>query len=283
MYRKHIFSFLGFLASTPRGYLYDPLTIEFDEATGKIGTLPEPVQKMVDGLINQAHKGLRTQIAELETKVNGGGGSAVDREKLAALEDEVNRHRTLDAERKSDYDKALKVREEAEAKREEERKKEGEKIAGELKRRDDRLREMARSEIKIAAKSLGARNESLDELASILGAALDLDADLQPFVKGSDGKPAVGADGKPVTIEGHVKAYLDTHAHHRASTAGTGGGARGGASFSGADATAIEQAEAELLEARKKLAQNKTNTAAMGAVLDATKKVKELKAKANAK
>lgn len=281
MYRKHILAFLGLVAQSPNGYLCDPLTIEFDEATGKIGTLPEPVQKMVDGLIGQAHKTLRQQIVDLEIKVKGNnGGDAVERERLRALEDENQRFKTADAERKTEYDKALKIREEAEAKREEERKKDGEKTTAELKRRDDRLREMARSEIKIAAKNLGARTESLDELANLLGAALDLDADLQPFVKGADGKPATGADGKPVTIEGHVKAYLDTHSHHRASSGGTGGGARGGASFSGAEATAIEAAEAELEEARKKLARNKSDTRAMGSVLAADKKVKELKSKA---
>jgi len=288
MYRQHLaaFGFLTALTQSPSGYLWSPLEVEFDEATGKIGTLPEPLQKMVDGLIGQSHKTLRTQITELETKLKagtGGGTNAAEIERLKALEDENNRFKTADLERKAEYDKALKIREEAEANREKERQKELEKASGEVKRRDERLREMARSEIKIAAKNLGARTESLDELARLLGADLDLDTDLQPFVKGTDGKPAVGADGKPVTIEGHVKAYLDTHSHHRASTGGTGGGARGGASYSGAEASAIEAAEAELEEARKELARNKTNTRAMSKVLAADKKVKELKAKAGAK
>lgn len=241
------FRILRQIAQSPSGYCWSPLEVEFDEATGKIGTLPEPLQKFVDGLIDQRHGKLRSELADLQAKVKSGTGDNVDRERLKALEDEVNRHRTADAERKSEYDKAIKIREEAEAKRDEERNKELEKANGELARRDGRLREMARSEIKIAAKNLGARTESLDELAALLGAQLDLDADLQPFVKGTDGKPAADKDGKPITIEGHVKAYLDSHRHHVKGQDGQGGGARGGATFehlSGDVRTAQEQVDA---------------------------------------
>lgn len=277
------FGFLRALTQSPCGYLWDPLTIEYDEASGKIGTLPDPVQKMVDGLINQAHKTLRTQIADLETKLKtggggGGGGGAADLERLKALEDENSRFKTADAERKAEYDKALKIREEAEAKREEERKKELEKATGEVTRRDTRLREMARSEIKIAARTLGARTESLDELAKLLGADLDLDADLQPFVKGADGKPATDKDGKPVTIEGHVKAYLDKNQHHRAGSGGTGGGARGGASLAGGDPTEIEKAEKDLEAAQARYRANRTDMTALNAVNEAKKQLDKVKA-----
>lgn len=253
------------------------LEIEYDEATGKVGTLPEPVQKMVDGLINQAHKGLRSQISDLEKKV-GGGNDAVERERLKALEEENQRFKTADAERKSEYDKALKIREDADAKRDEERKKDADKTQAEIKRRDERLREMARSEIKIAAKRHGARDESLDELARLLGADLDLDADLQPFVKGTDGKPAVDKDSKPVTIEGYVKAYLDTHTHHRAAAGGTGGGARGGASFSGADPTAVEKAEGDLKAAQERYRANRNDVDALDAIQKASVRLKTAKA-----
>ena len=137
---------------------------------------------------------------------------------------------------------------------------------------------MARSEIKIAAKTIGARTESLDELATLLGADLDLDPDLQPFVKGADGKPAVDKDGKPVSIEGHVKAYLDKHPHHRAGSGGTGGGARGGASMSGGDPSAIQHAEQELEEAQKRYRTNRTDMNALIAVNAASKKLAAAKA-----
>ncbi len=255
-----------------------PLEVEFDEATGKIGTLPEPLQKMVDGLIGQAHKNLRTEIDTLKKAQSVGSVDAAERERLKALEDENNRFRTADAERKAEYEKALKIREEAEAKRDEERKKELEKIHGDVKRRDDRLREMARTEIKIAAKRHGARDESLDELADILGRQLDLDTDLQPFVKGADGKAAADKDGKPVTIEGFVKSYLDSHTHHRASAGGTGGGARGGASFSGADPTEIEKAEAAVKAAQDKYYANRTNMEALNELGHAKQRLKDIKA-----
>src|SRR6478735_4158622 len=104
MYRTHIIKVLGFLASTPGGYLHAPLEIEYDEATGKIGTLPEPVQKMVDGLIGQAHKSLRKEIDDLKTKIGSGNGDATERERLRALEEENQRFKTEAAERKNDYD-----------------------------------------------------------------------------------------------------------------------------------------------------------------------------------
>lgn len=267
---------------SPRGLLWAPIEVEYDETTGKIGTLPEPLQKFVDGLINQTHRTLRQQVADLETKVKTGGEGIAERERLKALEEENHRFKTAEAERKAEYEKALKIREEADAKREEERKREIEKTQQELHRRDGRLREMAKNEIKIAAKNLGARAESLDELAAILGASLDLDADLQPFVKGPDGKPAI-VDGAPVTIEGYVKGYLDTHPHHRASTGGTGGGARGGASLTGGDpklVAEIETAEEELTEARKAFRRNRNDLSALDRINKLTQKVNELKAKA---
>jgi hypothetical protein len=209
--------------------------IEIDDATGQPKEMPEALKKHVDTLVDTGfkarHKELRTSLErELEGKRGAGDVGEAERARLKALEEEVERHRIADAERKADYEKAQKIRDEAEAKREEERQKATAEKDKELERRTGRLKDMARGEIKIAAKTLGARDESLDELAKLLGADLDLDADLSPFVKGADGKPATDKDGKPVTIEGHVKAYLDTHPHHRSATAGAGGGARGGAS-----------------------------------------------------
>jgi hypothetical protein len=210
------------------------IQIEVDDATGLLKELPEALKKHTDALVDAGfkarHKELRTAIEKELGGLRGGEPSETERARLKALEDEVERHRIADAERKADYEKAQKIREDAEAAREAERQKATAEKDKELDRRTGRLKDMARGEIKIAAKTLGARDESLGELALLLGADLDLDADLSPFVKGADGKPATDKDGKPVTIEGHVKAYLDTHPHHRSATAGTGGGARGGAS-----------------------------------------------------
>jgi hypothetical protein len=258
------------------------LEIEVDDATGLPKELPEALKKHVDTLVTSGvdkgfkarHAELRTQLEEELTKKLGKGGelTETERARVKALEEELERHRIADAERKKDYDAAQKIREEAEAKREAERKQAEEAKDKEITRRDGRLREMARSEIKIAAKTLGARDESLDELASILGANIDLDADLNPFVKGEDGKPAVDDKNQPVTIEGYVKAYLDKKPHHRAPAGGTGGGARGGASLTNLTGPAL-LAQQKLEAAQAELAKNPTSNAAVNKVLAAKREL----------
>jgi hypothetical protein len=240
------------------------LEVEYDEATGKIGTLPEPVQRFVDRLIAETGGKLRatitkdveTQYAEKLKAVD-----PVEREKLQIALDENQRFKISEQERKAEYEKALKLREEGEAARDVERNKALEATKLEITRRDARLRDMAKNEIKIAAKNLGARTESLDELARLLGADLDLDADLQPFVKGADGKPAIDKDGGPVTIEGFVHAYLDTHSHHRVPAAGSGGGARGGASITGTLTGPALRAQQKLDEVNDRISKTSNPTA----------------------
>lgn len=254
------------------------LEIEYDEATGKIGTLPEPLQKFVDSMINQRNGETRKKIeAELADKYKTAAPDAAERERLKLLEDENQRYKTADAERKAEYEKALKIREEAEQKREAERAAKDAEREKEIQRRDGRLRDMARTEIKIAAKKLGARDESLDELGKLLGADLDLDADLNAFVKGADGKPLAGKDGNPVTIEGHVKAYLDTHPHHRASTAGTGGGARGGANLEHLSGP-VKAAQQKVNEAEEALEKNPHSNVLVNQLLEAERALKQAQA-----
>lgn len=258
------------------------LEIEIDDATGQPKELPDALKKHVDGLVDVGfkarHAELRTKLEkELTEKLRTGDGTEAERAKLKALEEELERHRIAEAERKKDYETAQKIREEAEAKREEERKaKEAEKDK-EITRRDGRLREMSRSEIKIAAKNLGARTESLDELAALLGADIDLDADLLPFVKGADGKPATDKDGKPVTIEGHVKAYLDTHPHHRVSTAGAGGGARGGAHFASMS-TEVREAATKVEALQKQIADGDHSTTTLNKLFEANRELTKARA-----
>jgi hypothetical protein len=223
------------------------LEIEIDDTTGSPKEIPDALKKHVDSLVDAGfkarHTELRTKLEkDFAEKYKPGTGDPSERERLKLLEDENQRFKTAEAERRAEYEKALKIREEADAKREEERQKAADEQTKELTRRDARLRDMARSEIKIAAKNLGARTESLDELAKLLGADLDLDADLLPYVKGADGKPAAGQDGTPVTIEGYVKAYLDKNQHHLAPTGGTGGGSRGGASYTAGLSTLGQEA-----------------------------------------
>jgi len=99
-------------------------------------------------------------------------------------------------------------------------------------KRDHRLGVQLKAILRAEAQASGARDESLSELEVILGSRVAYDEDLEPFVKGDDGKPVL-VHGKPQPIGVFVKAYLEAHPHHRKPAAGTGGGARGGASFSG--------------------------------------------------
>jgi hypothetical protein len=111
----------------------------------------------------------------------------------------------------------------------------------------------------------------------LLGADLDLDADLMPFVKGADGKPAADKDGKPVTIEGLVKAYLDTHPHHRAATTGTGGGARGGASNQHLT-TEARDAQAKVDDIKGRIAKDPRNDALVSALYEAERDLRKAQA-----
>lgn len=259
------------------------LQIEIDDTTGQPKEIPDALKKVIDAQIAQGvdtgfkarHAELRTKLeAELAAKNTSGTASEADRARLKALEEELDRHRIADAERKADYDKAQKIREEADKKRDDERAAKDAERDKEITRRDGRLREMARTEIKVVAKTLGARDESLDELGKLLGADLDLDADLNAFVKGADGKPAADKDGNPVTIEGHVKAYLDTHPHHRASTAGAGGGARGGANLEHLTGP-VRAAQQKVNEAQEKLAKNPSSNVAVNDLLEAQRALKQ--------
>lgn len=104
--------------------------------------------------------------------------------------------------------------------------------AEQISKRDRRLAEQMKATIRAEAVGAGARDESLGELEVILGAKVAYDEDLEPYVKGDDGKPIL-VHGKPQAVSAFVKAYLDGHPHHRKATAGAGGGARGGASLTG--------------------------------------------------
>lgn len=227
---------------------------------GKISTLPEPVQKFVDGLISDAHRRAYEKAAGEAKKQ---GFDPVERERLKQLEEEKKAREIADLEREKKYEEATRLRDEKWQK----------DVAAKeaaLQQRDQRIRRGLRADIRAAALKHGARDESLDELGMLLSGDLDLDADLEPFVKGADGKPATDKDHNPVSIEGHVKAYLDSHPHHRKAPAGQGGGARGGASFQGG----VSDAAGRLLAAKEKLERGDRSPATMAEFLTAQREVK---------
>lgn len=191
---------------------------------GKIGTLPDPLQKLVDARIREATQ----RVAAKRTP------DPVEAETLRTLQAEVEQYRIKDAEAGKRYEEAIAIRE---AREQAER----QKLQAEIDRRTERLKRAVQADIKAEALKAGAREESLDELAAILGPRVGLNDDLDPVVDGAD------------SIEALVSAYLDSKPHHRKSPGGksmgtTGGGAR----QTGADAGTQAQRDAILARIAKR-------------------------------
>lgn len=183
------------------------LTVPLNE-DGTIGTLPEQLQRFLDGKIQQVARRAKPE------------PSPVEAEELRQAKARLAQIEREDAERKGEYEKALKMREDDHAA-------ELAKTKAELDRRTARLREAAKADIRAAAAEHGARKESLAELEVLLAQRLTLDDEtLTMRVLGDDGKPS------DLSVSALVKGYLDANQHHRTAPMG-GGGARGGASYAG--------------------------------------------------
>lgn len=234
------------------------VTIEIDDQ-GNIGKLPEPVQKFFDKGFNEAFKKGASKVeAELRDKI----ADPVTIEKLKALEEENSRFREAEAKRKGEHKEAMDIAEQRHAAALKDREDKIAAAAAEVERRTGRLKSMLGSEIRAAAIAAGAREESLPELVKLLGADVDLDADLNPIVIGADGK-ALEKDGKPVGIEGLVTEYLASHPHHLKGSRGVPGRSTDGASFRRPAATAAEAQHEDALAA---VASNPTTRTIAGAV-----------------
>lgn len=208
------------------------LTVPLND-DGTIGTLPDPLQKFLDGKIRQV-----TSRAKADP-------SPVEAEELRQLRAKMSDIERQEAERKGEYEKALKMREDAHAA-------ELTKAQAELARRTARLKESVRADIRAAAVEHGARKESLPELETLLSLRVTLDDEtLSAKVLDDEGKPS------DATVAAMVKAYLDGHQHHRAAPTG-GGGARGGQSFSG---TIPDGLAAELEQVKARIAAGSRSTA----------------------
>lgn len=177
-------------------------------ADGTIAQLPEALQKHLDGIVS---KRLREDRERRTSKPD-----PVEAEKLTTLEQELEQYRLRDAEAQKRYDEALKIRE---AREQAER----EKYQQEIDRRTERIKRSVRAEIQAAALKAGARDESLDELADLLGPRVALNDDLDPVVLGADGQPDAAG------IDGLVTRYLESKPHHKRGTPGQSMAAGGGA------------------------------------------------------
>lgn len=231
------------------------LTIDIDDA-GNIGTLPAPLQQFLDGRINDAYK---RGAEKVEKELAGTRVDPAERERLKLLEQENARFREQQALAEKNYQEAHRLQEERLSKIAAEKDDVLKAKEAEIARRDARLRDMLGAEIRAAAVAAGAREESLPELSKLLGADLDLDADLQPFVRGTDGGPRL-RQGVPVTIEGWVADYLAAHPHHLRAGRSQSGRAAGGATFGGGATSASPAEDALAALAKQPTAANVAKT-----------------------
>jgi hypothetical protein len=189
--------------------------------------------KAAEDAKKQIEETVRAKVAEMEARM------PLEREKWQGIEEENKSLKTQLTDRLRESDRTLRAREEAHAE-------ELTKRVDAIGKRNARIQALVRTQIQGLALQAGAREESLPELEVILGASIGYDDDMEPFVKGPDGS-ALQVHGKPVGLQAYVKQYIDNHPHHRRPATGTGGGARGGASFHGHSGTA---ATAEAARAR---------------------------------
>lgn len=205
----------------------DPIVIEVDDQ-GNIGTLPEPVQAFVNKAINEAFK---RGAQKVEREMSSRAIDPAERERLLQAQADANLLREEIATRDKNFEEAARLREERFQRELDQREQTLKSKETEIGRRDARLRGMLGAEIRAAAVAAGAREESLPELQKLLGADLDLDENLEPFVKGEGNAPKLDKDGKPVSIEGLVREYLASHPHHLRGGQSQSGRAQGGASI----------------------------------------------------
>lgn len=177
-------------------------------ADGSVKELPEALQKHLDGIVSRRLKEDRERRSRTP--------DPVETERLKTLEQEVEQYRLKDAEGQKNYEEALRIREQREQA-------ERQKLQAEVEKRTKKIQRGIQAEIQAAALKAGARDESLDELAALLGPQVALNDDLDPVVVGEDGQPV--EDG----IAGLVARYLERRPHHRRGPAGESIGAAGGA------------------------------------------------------
>jgi hypothetical protein len=216
------------------------IELEIDDAKGEIlGDVPEALKAIHARIENAAHGagfGKGAAKAAEEAKAQIAAAVAAEKAKLDAMaplerekyqreteENKTLKQQMLEASRETD--RQMKAREEAHATQLIER-------AEALKKRNAKIIDLTKAQLRGEARVAGARDESLDELEVILHASIGYTDDMEPYVRSGEGQPRT-VQGKPMPIATFVKEYLDGHSHHKRPTQGSGGGARGGASFHG--------------------------------------------------
>lgn len=252
------------------------IELELDDKGEIVGDVPEPLAAIMKRIEVAAHgqgfgKGRQTAAEDAKKQIEDNvkaellrrdAMAPLEREKYARIDEENASLKARIAESMRDSDRTLKAREEAHARELVDR-------TERLKRRDERIRALVKNQLAAEAVKAGARDESLDELAVILGAAIGFDDEMEPFVMGEDGHPKL-VQGKPVPLDRFVRDYLETHPHHRKPTSAYGGAARGGATFHGYNPTTTVTADA----AKRRIDEGDRSPTAIDQLFQATRRTK---------
>lgn len=216
------------------------IELELDDKGEIVGDTPEALKGIFTRIETSAHgqgygKGVakaaedaKKQIADTVTAELAKKDALlpIERAKWAQVEEDNKSLQTRIIESDREHDRTLKAREETHARELLDR-------ADALKKRNGRIVDLTKAQLRGEARAAGARDESAEELEVILHSAIGYNDDMEPFVRNPDGSPKL-VHGKAQSIGAFVKEYLDSHPHHRKAPQGQGGGARGGASLHGA-------------------------------------------------
>lgn len=230
------------------------IELEVDDKGEFVGQLPAEVDAILKRVEASAHgqgygKGVAKAAEDAKKQIEDNVKAEVarlnalaplEKEKYSRIDEENTSLKTQVLELAREHDRSLKSREENHARELLDR-------AEALKKRNARIVDLTKGQLRVEARAAGARDESAEELEVILHTSVGYNDDMEPFVKNPDGSQKL-VHGKPQSLAAFVKEYLDTHPHHRKAPAGQGGGARGGATLHGAahPPASIESARARI-------------------------------------
>lgn len=101
-----------------------------------------------------------------------------------------------------------------------------------IDKRNGKISNLVAANIRALLTQHGAADGAIPLLEHfILEKHVGFDEDMEPFVKGDDGRPMKTNTGNAVALDTFVKQYIESTPQFRKPPAGQGGGARGGASF----------------------------------------------------
>lgn len=210
--------------------------------------------KAAEDAKKQIEDAIKAERAKIEASL------PLEREKYASIEKDNETLKTQLTDTMRESSKTLRQREEAHAE-------EITKRAETQKKFEARIHALTIDQVRTEAMRAGARDESLPELAAILGASIRFNDEMEPVIVNQDGSPAA-VHGKPMDLSTFVKTYIDAHPWHRKPTTGTGGNARGGASFHNGATGPQVSAQA----ARERVESGDRSSTAVNAVFEASRK-----------